>query len=519
MKRKIFAGLASMLLLISIMSSCTNKSDDESSSQITGTNKEFSKELTLPIVPDGEDVTLTYWIPFSSELITTLEENTMYQELEKRTNVDISWIHPAGDANQSLQLMLATGDFPDLLENILDKYPGGPDKLVEEEIAIELNSYIDNYAPNYRKIREDYPDIAKETTTDSGNLVAFYCVQTEHENPWDGMRIRQDWLDELNLEMPTTIDELTNVLKKFKSEKNASVPMVWYDGWKDQYGYMMGAWDIGPKFFKENNTVKYGPIEPSYKLYVETMNMWVSEGLLDKEYLTRETGGREELISSNQTGVYNNTSVVDVKDVTSPLPYLTIEKGDTRHFSNWVTNTKPANEVVITTACKNPEIATKWLDYHYTQEGSFLFNYGVEGIAHDIVDGKPVFTELMIDNPNGIEPLLMSDVHKWHQGAYNRDFKALPGLTDVYVAEQELWATNTDGAYVLPPITMTSEEGTQFANITSDVNTYVDEMTNKFILGLEPMDKFDEFVEQIKALDIDVAIQVQQDALDRYNAR
>ena len=188
---------------------------------------------TLPIV--DEPVTLTYFISFSSEIIQTLEENTMYQELERLTGVDIEWIHPAGDAQQAFQLMIASNDLPDLVENCMSCYTGGADMLVEEGIAIRLNDYAE-YMPNYLGILEEYPDIAKEVYTDTGNLVAFYCVQTTQEPPWDGMRIRQDWLDELGLDMPTTIDELTEVLRAFRDEMGATVPMTSYDRWKDQYG-------------------------------------------------------------------------------------------------------------------------------------------------------------------------------------------------------------------------------------------------------------------------------------------
>lgn len=471
---------------------------------------------TLPIV--DEPVTLTYFISFSSEIIQTLEENTMYQELERLTGVDIEWIHPAGDAQQAFQLMIASNDLPDLVENCMSYYTGGADMLVEEGIAIRLNDYAE-YMPNYLGILEEYPEIAKEVYTDTGNLVAFYCVQTTQEPPWDGMRIRQDWLDELGLEMPTTIDELTEVLRAFKNEMGATVPMTSYDRWKDQYGYFCGAWDIGPGFYQVDGEVRYGPIQPEYREYVETMRMWYEEGLYDPEYLTRSSASIQELISTNQTGVFNESQDPNFTDIKVAMPYPTLEEGATRHYSLWNTHTKNANEVFITTACENPEVAVQWLDFHYSDQGYMLFNYGVEGISYEMVDGEPVFTDLIMNNPNGYSRLDLCYVHKWHQGAYNRDYMAYPAMTEEYVKEMEVWASNTDGAYVMPPITMTSDEGSTYANIMSDIQTYVDEMTNRFIMGLEPMENYDAFVEQILSMDIEAAQEVQQAALDRYNNR
>jgi putative aldouronate transport system substrate-binding protein len=53
----------------------------------------------------------------------------------------------------------------------------------------------------------------------------------------------------------------------------------------------------------------------------------------------------------------------------------------------------------------------------------------------------------------------------------------------------------------------------------NDVKTYYDEMLNKFIMGVEPIDQFENFVETIKGMGIEEAVAIQQAALDRYNSR
>lgn len=65
----------------------------------------------------------------------------------------------------------------------------------------------------------------------------------------------------------------------------------------------------------------------------------------------------------------------------------------------------------------------------------------------------------------------------------------------------------------------TEEESTKFGSVMTEIESYVDEMFLKFIMGLEPIDKFDEYVAQVKSMGIDDAIKIQQDSLDRYNAR
>jgi putative aldouronate transport system substrate-binding protein len=68
-------------------------------------------------------------------------------------------------------------------------------------------------------------------------------------------------------------------------------------------------------------------------------------------------------------------------------------------------------------------------------------------------------------------------------------------------------------------ISHTSEESRELANIMTDINTYRDEMTLKFIVGQEPIENFDNFVATIKKMNIDKAIEIKTAALSRYFAR
>ena len=474
---------------------------------------------TLPIV--DEPVTLTYFISFSSEIIQTLEENTMYQELERLTGVDIEWIHPAGDAQQAFQLMIASNDLPDLVENCMSYYTGGADMLVEEGIAIRLNDY-EEYMPNYLGILEEYPEIAKEVYTDTGNLVAFYCVQTTQEPPWDGMRIRQDWLDELGLDMPTTIDELTEVLRAFKNEMGATVPMTSYDRWKDQYGYFCGAWDIGPGFYQVNGEVRYGPIQPEYREYVETMRMWYEEGLYDPEYLTRSSASIQELISTNQTGVFNESQDPNFTDIKVALPYPTLEEGATRHYSLWNTHTKNANEVFITTACENPEVAVQWLDFHYSDQGYMLFNYGVEGISYEMVDGYPYFTDFVKNNPDGIPfaQILSQYDYSPANGPFlaNGDY-SLQTYNEAQLAALAAWQDNdVNEHYVSGTITVAPEDTDEYAFIKSEVDTYVNENFALFVTGARSLEEFDDYLATLESMGLSRMLEIYQAAFDTFNA-
>jgi putative aldouronate transport system substrate-binding protein len=82
-----------------------------------------------------------------------------------------------------------------------------------------------------------------------------------------------------------------------------------------------------------------------------------------------------------------------------------------------------------------------------------------------------------------------------------------------------IWPSNADGDYCMPNVTMTAEEGNEYSRIMGDVDTYASEMTTKFIIGAESLDKYDEFVRTLKNMGAEKAIALWQAALDRYYSR
>ena len=74
--------------------------------------------------------------------------------------------------------------------------------------------------------------------------------------------------------------------------------------------------------------------------------------------------------------------------------------------------------------------------------------------------------------------------------------------------------------HVIPPITPTQEEGTEYASIMNDINTYADEMTSKFIMGTEDIETgFDKYIETLNQMGLERATEIQNAALERYQSR
>ncbi len=156
----------------------------------------------------------------------------------------------------------------------------------------------------------------------------------------------------------------------------------------------------------------------------------------------------------------------------------------------------------------------------YTLEGDLLASYGFENETYEYVDGKPQFTEFMYKNPDGLS--LAEAYHYYAKlggaGLYHWD-REFAGMDQNDLDAMAAWQTENDGAYVLPPTAMTADEASEYASIMNDIETYRSEMVIRFILGTEPIENYDDFVDTIKSMNIEKAIEIQQAALDRFNAR
>lgn len=490
----------------------------------------------LPIVKNP--VTFSLWINTSADIAKVLEgdmnKSEYYKELEKRTGVHIDFTNPAiGQEKESLNLLLASNNYPDFiqLDSGSNPYPGGLDKGIADGVVVKLNDLVEKFAPNYKKLIYSAPDITKGSITDEGNIAAFYATIPGDTQPsWMGPVVRQDWLDSLGLKTPETYDDWYTMLKAFKEQKGAVAPMMmFYTGFMP-FDCFTSGYEVGSSFYQVDGKIKFGPVEAGYKAYLETMNKWYGEGLIDKDFATKKDFiPSATYTTTGKTGAWWDIYIllsVDKMQASDPnyravaVPSPAKTAGQQLHLRQ--TNVRVGNaHWVLTSQCKDQETAVKWIDYTYGPEGEMLAAYGIEGQTYKMTDGKPAFTEQMYKNPDGLSlSQAMIKYVKWPSGAmpyhWERELAGQPkDNLDCY----DIWLKNNDGAYYLPPTTLTTDEGTEYAQIMGDINTYISEMNVKFIMGEEPLANYDSFVSRIKDMNIDRAIALQQAALDRYNAR
>ncbi|OPH50396.1 ABC transporter substrate-binding protein [Paenibacillus ferrarius] len=536
-KVKLISSTLSMIMLSTLTIACSDKTDKQPISS------SVPSEQTAATYPMKTDKTLSLWTADYTPILQikpSVKDIPFYQEWQKKTGIPINFLNPvAGQEKEQMNVMLASGDLPDMIEyNWKTNFPGGPEKAIKDGVVMKLNDVIDKYAPNLKKYLKEHPEVDKMVKTDSGNYYAFPFVRGDESlMVFQGPMLRQDYLTELGLQVPTTIDEWHTVLKAFKEKKGIESPLT-FRGLNDlNNGAFIGAYGINRSFYVDNGQVKFGPGQTAYKDFLVTMRKWYAEGLLDKNIATVDIKAQDANMTSGKSGASIGAAgsgmgkwigAVQGKDPKYNLvaaPYPVLNKGDKPKFGqkSFAFGSEPSGMIAITGTSKNVELAAKFLDYGYSEEGHNFFNFGTEGVSYKMENGYPKYTDLIMNNP---EKLSLAQA----MGLYIRGNTSGPFVQDIRYLEQYYtmkqqkdaivaWQDTDASKYMLPPVTASPQESTELAKIMNEVNALVDETSLKIILGASPVEEFDKYLSKLQTLNINRAIEIQKAALDRYNKR
>lgn len=500
-------------------------------------NAEVTKAEVNFSYPIETEETLTYWVRLPSTLSTSVKnysETPFAQELEKQTGVKIEYQHPAqGQESEALNLLIASGDMPDIIETNWIGQPGGAASAIANSTIIPLNEYLVDTGSALKKYLDENPEIDKMVKTDDGKYFAFPFIRGDESLlASQGLMIRKDWLDELGLDVPTTIDEWEYMLRQFKEKKGSEAPLSLQNG---QLMAFMGAFGITTDYLVEDGIVKYSPMQPGYLDFLKTIKSWYDEGLIDRDIAVMDKKMYDANILSGRSGATQGAGgsgmgywLNAMKDQNPSFdlvaaPYPTLVKGERAKLGYKELPFAPQGSAAITTSCKNPVLAVEFLDYAYTEQGHMLNNFGIEGVSYNMVDGYPVYTDLILNNPDKLSvsqamPLYMRssiEAPIVQDKRYIEQYYALQQQKDAI----KIWGDTDYNDYVLPRVSYTEEESAELASLTTEVSTFVAENQLKFILGEEDLANFDQFQEQIKTLGVERMLEIVQAAVDRYNAR
>ncbi len=512
-----------------------------------------SNYVVYPVDASEATQTLKYWLPLPSNVSknsASCNETEWARLWSEKTGIDVEFVHPTqGSENEEFGVLIASGTLPDIIEwEWTSSYTGGPSAAAKEGVLTILDDYISEYGPaaDLWQYLQDNPTVDREVKNDDGS---YYCFPFIRGNKYlqctSGPLYRADLLEKAGYTGKLeTIADWTAALTALK-ESGVEKPLAFQDqNYLMNFG--MNAYSIRPGMYIDDKTgeVKNGFMEEGYKAWVLQMNEWMDAGLLDSEVMTKI--GRTTLDNQMMTGVsavtygagggymgtYLTTAAADPATYGEDFDiqaanFPVLNDGDVVMYGgasyDYATTSKAS--AVITEDCKNPELAAKFLNYCYSQDGHITINFGEEGKSYTMVDGVPTYTDEVMANPNGLS-VAVAMAH-WGRGNMSGAFVQDPNYIIQYYATQQqkdalaMWNDESDSQKTLiPPITLTEEESKRFTVLNGQVDTYISEQRTKFITGEADIEaEWDTYVQTLKDLGIEEMITLYQTALDRYNAR
>lgn len=495
---------------------------------------------------DGKNV-LTWWgYNHANAEMDNYDEMATFQLLEKECDVDIKWVHPvAGQQNEQFGVIMASGSYPDLIYFAnWELYKGGAVGAKNDGIIIDLAPYFtEEKTPNIVKAFEEHPEWRKIATNYDGSIPVLGTYKDSVAiNGFVGPTLRKDWLDKLGLEVPETMEDWTNVLRAFKNEDpngNGIADEIPFtsQGIRSAYHYFSAAYGASSLMMntKEGKTV-YGPIQPGFKDFLVQMHEWYEEGLLDKEYLGTDTAILNAKMTSDQLGAYvgytgsqmSNYLAARKDDgtgfdlIAAPWPKKDANSPAYCGFDGLLNIGSPSSGVAVSSQNKNLDKTLEVLNWTMG-DGSIAINYGIEGETYNVVDGEYVFTDMIVNNPDGLDaitaltpyaiPNTVIGGFRCFYDAYNKI--AWNGPQQKHASKT--WASG-DPTPLLPPLSFTAEEANAISKVRTDADILVHEYMTNVIIGADTVDNFDDYVAKVKAFGIADMEAAYQAAYDRYLA-
>lgn len=520
----------------------------EASSQEPEASEEVEEVAYFPL---EETKSFSYWFvypPMFDGFADGPMDYLMYTEAQKRLNVNIDWSAvPIPGANELFMLMIAGGDYNDVILNFPGNYAGSLDDAISEEIIIDLNDALTAYAPDYLAVQAKAETRLLGSYTEAGHQAAIYGFQTDDGRiPKFGPVIRRDWLDDLGLDVPVTVDDYHDVLKAFQEKKGATSPYgLAADGvttpgdMQNAYGIIVPSTNDMNGFYQVDGQVHFGPIEEGFRKMLTTLNQWYSEGLIDTNFVSdtmSATSGEVDSskIASGTVGIWRGyaTNLSNYEDNIGQgarvegIPRMREKKDDILHFGLDVDNAAANMSVSVSTACEDVELVVRFFNYFFTEEGSLLANYGTEDFTFTYNDrGDPVYTEVITNNPQGMtmDVALALYTGGTTGGPYEIDnSKNYYSYTEQQMNAGDTWKEGSDGAYQLPTTysaLLNAEEQKEMNALYNDIITTYYENVLQFVTGQRALSEFDDFTAHLKDMGIERCIEIEQEALDRYYMR
>ncbi len=499
--------------------------------------------LSLPLTEETAELSFWTGSPAMDATISGWSDSTAVQKFEEITGVHINYIEVAPPAqSETINLMFTSGDYPDIINYALTGIYTVP-YMIENEIIVDLQNMMAEFAPSYSALMETDPALYLATVSDGGEIGGL-CGYEYNSYFTTGALVRGDWLAEVGMkpEELVTIDDYYNYLTAIMSQGLCEHPMpLRYDAYisgspfLNALGGVSGAASdaSAQNFFylDDNETMVYAFTTDAYREYITLMAKWYKEGIITRDLLNSDMLDSSAIAGGSYGVIWQDCQFMDtwiaagqVNDPDYSLVGVSEPKltADQALGNGMVTNL--TTNLIISTCCEDPELALQWLDYHFSVEGSLLSQYGLEGegLTYD-ANGNPCYSELIYDNPDGLTFDNALNAYAVNINMYAQNKASLRSSYEE-IKQEALNAWNGTRDVTMSSFTklftLNTEETETVQRYYTDIATYAGETIGKMLVGELDIDaEWDNFVETVNSMNIAEVVAAYQSAGERYFAR
>lgn len=462
-----------------------------------------------------------------------------YPELAKRTGVEIEFDMIAETAfTERLNLIIVSQDYPDIFGQGIGTYDTNAMKAITDDVVIDFSDLLAENAPDYNAILESNEDFHDSVYNSDGSICKITSCNIGIQS--QGLFIRGDWLEELNLEVPATIDELTEVLTAFHDAYQTPMTLMVNadldDGLSGVFNHsnvgftrqMLGFQQTAP----DSGEVICAMASDGYFEHMTLLRQYYADGLINGDFasISKENGNFESTYYTGQCGVWQEgCEIADDsyrENAEDPdwvaLPMLTpTNGGEETHMSSFTEYTTGMGALYISTKCAEPEIALQYLNYGFTEEGMDIVAFGIEGETYNKdADGNVTYTELLTEFPDGVRSAeWLYLVNSWmptRQQMASVNMK----YSDKAIEAYTMWtdaAKAGDSSMSIPMlVSLNEEENDVVSQYCGDLCTHFAQYTGQYIMGMVDEAAFKQAVADADKIGLQEVTAAYQSAYDRY---
>lgn len=544
--------LVSLALAVMLMASCLLATACAEEAYVTKGGIKMSAPGQFPITE--EKTTISVYIQQLAYHLTDVTTNTFTKEMEELTNVHLDMmVAPSDSYREKLNLLLAGGDYPDV---IMSGGFGNADLVkygTEEGILIPLNDLIDKYGVNIKQRWEDLPSLKADMTTPDGNIYGIPTMESYmvgHTAVNYKLWINTAWLEKLGLERPTTTAEFKDVLIAFRDQDPNG------NGLKDEIPLTgaSGTWAADPYLFLINAFLHYDGLltlkddkfttpvnQEAFRDAMRYIADLYKEGLIDPAAFTQNeqqmsaVGNNESAVVMGAATAGHIGMAVSINDADRYAMYDCLEPLEGPNGYRGIPFKKDQRTsgatFVITDKCENPELAIRIADYLCSEEAIIRHQVGIKGIDWDDADegtvtvtGEPATRKYLSFSTSG-EGAERNDI--WSQTCvllgcnWKTTFQLEGDIRDVtnyesyLLQETENLRQYASDVQQIPPYYMNEEDSARLSQLSSPLSDYVKSWVVGFITGSYDIEAdWDEYVKGLNDLRIDEYIALNQAAYD-----